>query len=105
VPSWEAFYVWWFDPKKATLTRRLLPAGPWVADAKRDMILGREVRNFSCGTDCFRHYDIDVDSGNILVTISGRSSAVSESVIGTYQLTPGGTSWKKIKDGQPESTQ
>jgi hypothetical protein len=105
VPSWEAFYVWWFDPNKLELTRSLLPAGPWVADAKLDKVLGRDARNFSCGTDCYRHYDVQADSGSILVTISGRASAVSESVIGTYRLSPGGSSWKKIKDGQPESTQ
>jgi hypothetical protein len=105
IPSWEAFYVWWFDPTKATLSRKLLPAGPWVADAKRDMVLGRAARNFSCGTDCYRHYDIEANAGSILVTISGRSSAVSDSVIGTYRLNPGEVVWKKVKDGQPEPTQ
>jgi hypothetical protein len=105
VPSWEAFYVWWFDPKRQTLSRNLLPPGPWVADAKRDAPLGREAHNFPCGTDCYRHYDIEVDSGSILVTISGRASALSDTVMGTYRLNPGGTSWKKIKDGKPEATQ
>jgi hypothetical protein len=104
VPSWEEFYVWWLDPKKETLTRKLLPAGPWVADAKRDTALGRGVRNFSCGTDCYRHYDIEADAGRILVTISGRSSAVSESVIGTYRLDSGNT-WTKVKEGQPDPSQ
>ena len=103
VPSWEKFYVWWFDPRKETLLRKLLPPGPWVADAKRDMILGRGARNFSCGTDCYRHYEIEANAGGILVTISGRLSAVSDSVIGTYRLNPSDASWKKIKDGQPET--
>ena len=102
-PSWQSFYVWWLDPKNDAITRQLLPTGPWVTDAKLDMILGRTFRNSSCGTDCYRHYDIAVDSGIILVTITGRTSAVSERVTGTYQLRPGDTNWKKIKDGQPES--
>jgi hypothetical protein len=105
IPSWETFYVWWLDPKRETLSRQLLPPGPWVTDAKRDVILGRAERNFSCGTDCYRHYDIEVDSGSILVIISGRSSAVSDSALGTYRLSPGEASWRKVKNGQPETTQ
>ena len=105
VPSWQHFYVWWFDPKKETLSRELLPAGPWVDDAKQDQILNRRDRDFACGIDCYRHYDIEVDSGTILVTISGRASAVSENVLGMYRLNPGGKKWTKIKDGQPESAQ
>jgi hypothetical protein len=102
-PSWEHFYIWSFDAKRETIVRQLLPAGPWVTDAKLDVILGRDFRNFSCGTDCYRHFDIKADSGKILVTISGRSSAVSENVLGTYMLDQGGKKWIKIKDGKPES--
>ena len=102
LPTWEQFYVWWFDAKNEAIRRQLLPPGPWVTDAKLDTVLGRDLRNFSCGTDCYRHFEIKTDSGNILVGISGRSSAVSERVIGTYRLGQGDKAWKKIKDGTPE---
>jgi hypothetical protein len=102
IPSWEDFYVWWFDAKHDTIVRQLLPAGAWVTDAKLDVVLGRDLRNFSCGTDCYRHFEIKADSGKIFVTISGRSSAVSEGVMGTYSLDQGGKKWVKIKAGKPE---
>jgi hypothetical protein len=107
-PSWDStqaslehFYVWWLDPQKKTLGRALLPQGPWVGDAKLDKILARDVRNFSCGTGCYRNYEADADSGNIFMTISGRTSAVSEKILGTYKLGPDDTKWRKIRDGNP----
>lgn len=102
-PSLEEFYVWWFDAKHETLQRQLLPRGPWITDAKLDMVLGRAARNFSCGTDCYRHYDVAINSGNVMVTNSGRRSAVSESVMGTYRLRKNSTKWEKVADGKPES--
>jgi len=102
LPSWEQFYVWWFDAKKETIKRQLLPQGPWVADAKRDRELSRDAKNFSCGTDCYRHYDIKTDSGKLFVTITGRLSALSEDVMGTYSLSEGDNKWGKIKEGKPE---
>jgi hypothetical protein len=99
LPTWEQFYVWWFDAKNQTIARQLLPDGPWVADAKLDKVLGRDLRNFSCGTDCYRHFEIKADSGNILVQISGRASAVGESVVGTYKLAKGSAKWEMIKKG------
>jgi len=102
LPSWEQFYIWWLDAKNGSVERQLLPAGPWVADAKLDKVLGRDLRNFSCGTDCYRRFAIQADAGNILVTISGRTSAVNEKVLGTYKLDKGSKEWRKIKDGKPE---
>jgi hypothetical protein len=98
LPSWETFYVWWLDAKNETITRQFLPAGPWVADAMNDGVLLRAFRNFSCGTDCYRHYAMTVASGDVFVTISGRPSAISESVTGTYKLGPGGTTWERTKN-------
>jgi hypothetical protein len=110
-PSWDStqsslehLYVWWLDPQKHTLRRALLPQGPWVDDAKLDKVLARDMRNFSCGTGCYRQYDVEADSGNVLVTITGRASAVSEKVLGTYKLGPNDTKWTKIRDGKPEET-
>jgi hypothetical protein len=107
-PSWDStqaslehFYVWWLDPQKKIVRRALLPQGPWVDDAKLDKILARDVRNFSCGTGCYRNYEFEADSGNIFVTISGRTSAVSEKVLGTYKLGQDDTKWSKIRDGKP----
>jgi hypothetical protein len=97
LPSWQKFYVWWFDARHDQIERELLPAGPWVADARLDGPL-RDARNFSCGTDCYRDYAINVDAGSIFVVISGRPSAISASVTGTYQLSPGSTEWRKIKN-------
>jgi hypothetical protein len=102
LPTWEQYYVWWFDAKNETIRRQLLPPGPWVSDAKLDKVLGRDLRNFSCGTDCYRHFEIKADSGNILVEISGRASAVSESVIGTYKLDKANDKWIMIKKGKPD---
>jgi hypothetical protein len=102
LPSWEHFDAWWLDTEHATLEHVVLPPGLWVSDAKKDDLLLRDTRNFSCGTDCYRSYDIKVDSGSILVEIAGRSSAISEKVLGTYRLAAGASSWTKIKDGQPE---
>jgi hypothetical protein len=109
-PSWDStqaslehFYVWWLDPRKNTVRRALLPQGPWVDDAKLDKVLARDVRNFSCGTDCYRQYEVEADSGNIFVTITGRTSAVSEKILGTYKLGPDDTKWSKIRDGKPSS--
>jgi hypothetical protein len=70
-------------------------------DAKLDKILARDVRNFSCGTGCYRNYEFEADSGNIFVTISGRTSAVGEKVLGTYKLGQDDTKWSKIRDGKP----
>jgi hypothetical protein len=98
--SWEHFYVWWFDARDDKIERRLLPPGPWVADAKNDGI-ERATRNFSCGTDCYRKYEISVVKGTILVTITGRLSAIAESVLGTYKLGKSDSKWEKIKDGKP----
>lgn len=75
-----------------------------MSDAKLDKILARDVRNFSCGTDCYRRYDVEADFGSILMTITGRASAVSEKVLGTYRLGPNDTKWTKIRDGKPEQT-
>jgi hypothetical protein len=105
LPSWEHFDGWWLDTQSATLEHVVLPTGPWVSDAKKDDLLLRDARNFSCGTDCYRSYEIKVDSGNILVEIAGRLSAISQSVIGTYRLSPGDTNWTKIKAGRPEASQ
>jgi hypothetical protein len=110
-PSWDStqaslenLYVWWLDPQKHSLRRVSLPQGPWVDDAKLDKVLARDMRNFSCGTGCYRQYDIGADSGNVLVTITGRASAVSEKVLGTYKFGPNDTKWTKIRDGKPEQT-
>jgi hypothetical protein len=100
-PSLERFYVWWLDPQKKIVRRLLLPQGPWVDDAKLDKVLARDVRNFSCGTGCYRNYEVEADSGDIFFTISGRTSAVSEKILGTYKLGPDGTKWNKIRDGKP----
>ena len=101
ISSWEHFDAWWLDAKKATIEHIILPPGPWVSDAKLDGLLLRAARNFSCGTDCYRHYSIKVDNGNIFVTISGTSSAISEKVIGTYKLKPGDSNWEKIGSNPP----
>jgi hypothetical protein len=103
-PSLERFYVWWLDPQKHAVRRVLLPQGPWVGDAKLDLLFARDFRNFSCGTDCYRKYDVEADSGSVLVTITGRASAVSEKVLGTYRLGPNDTKWTKIRDGKPVQT-
>ena len=71
-------------------------------DAKADGFI-RGVNNFSCGADCYRHYAIEADSGNILVTITGRSSALSKKSFGTYQLGPDQTKWIKVRDGRAET--
>lgn len=76
----------------------MLPAGPWVADAKLDGPLLRDLRNFSCGVDCYRHYEIKVDRGNIYVAISGTAAAISKSVTGTYVLRAGSPNWEKVSD-------
>lgn len=99
IPSWEHFDAWWLDAKNEKIDHIVLPAGPWVTDAKLDAALLREFRNFSCGVDCYRHYNIiKVDSGNIFVSISGTPAAIHESVTGIYKLSPGGTKWEKVKN-------
>ena len=95
IPSWQQFYVWRFDAKTDAVQRVLLPPGPWVADAKLDGIELRAVRNFSCGIDCYRHADIRVNGDNVYVTVTGRASAISESVMGTYRLRLGEKEWLK----------
>lgn len=97
IPSWEHFDAWWLNAKNETIEHIVLPAGPWVSDAKLDIILLRGPRNFSCGVDCYRSYAITVENGNIFVSISGRPSAISQSVTGTYKLSKDGTKWEKIK--------
>jgi hypothetical protein len=101
IPSWEHFDAWWLDAKKATIEHIVLPPGPWVTDAKLDPVFLRAFRNFSCGTDCYRHYSLKVDNGNVVVTISGKPSAISESVTGTYKLKPGGGDWEKARSRPP----
>jgi hypothetical protein len=95
-PSWQAFYVWWFDAKRDSIKRVLLPPGPWVDDAKLDGPLLRGMQNFSCGTGCYRHYEITASSGAIYVTIAGRTSAVSAAVTGTYRFDAGSAGWVKL---------
>jgi len=101
ISSWEHFDAWWLDAKNATIEHIVLPPGPWVTDAKLDGLFLRDVRNFSCGTDCYRHYALKVDSGNVFATISGRPSAISESVTGTYKLKPGSKAWEKEEHRSP----
>jgi len=98
IPSWQKFDAWWLDAKNETLEHIVLPAGPWVSDAKLDKVLLRDVRNFSCGTDCYRSYEIKVENGSIFVTILGRPSAINETVTGTYRLKEDGKGWEKIKN-------
>ena len=107
-PSWDStqsslehLYVWWLDLQKKSIRRTLLPQGPWMDDAKRDVTLGRALQNFSCGIECYRHYEIAADAGTIFATISGRTSALSESTLGTYKLSPGDAKWVKIRNGKP----
>jgi hypothetical protein len=101
IPSWEDFYVWRFDAKTDNLNRQLLPPGPWVDDAKFDGAL-RDVRNAPCGTDCYRHFELKLDAGNVFVSISGKESAINRRVLGTYRLSADGRRWEKIKDGIPD---
>lgn len=96
IPSWEHFDAWWLDANKPSIKHVTLPPGPWVTDARLDAILLRAYRNFSCGTDCYRHYNLKIESGVVLVTIEGRPSAISESVTGTYKLKPDGSDWEKV---------
>jgi len=72
-----------------------------VRDAKLDGVYLRGERNFSCGTECYRAYDVDVDSGTIFITITGQASAVSKNILGRYKLGPTDTKWTKIQDGIP----
>lgn len=94
--SWESFDAWLFDIKSEKVEHIVLPPGPWVADARHDGIFLRAVKNFSCGTDCYRGYDLQLIDGKIQVTISGKPSAISSDVAGTYQLAPDGKTWQKI---------
>jgi hypothetical protein len=103
LPSLENFNVWWFDAKGDTLVRQLLPSGPWVKDAKLDKVLGRDLRNFSCGTDCYRHFAIKADGGKIFMTITGRTSAIGKDVLGMYRLSDDKRSWVKTAEGKPEA--
>jgi hypothetical protein len=98
LPNWEHFDGWWLDTKRETIEHVVLPAGPWVTDANLDKIFLRAFRNFSCGVECYRHYDIKVDGGSIFVSISGTPAAIHENVTGTFKLLGGGTSWEKVKE-------
>lgn len=98
IPSWEHFDAWWLDTSQATVEHIILPPGPWVTDAKLDGVFLRGFRNFSCGVDCYRGYEIRVENGNIIASISGRTSAISKSATGTYRLNKNGTDWEKIKN-------
>lgn len=94
--SWESFDAWLFDIKSEKIEHIILPPGPWVADAQHDGIFLRAVKNFSCGTDCYRGYDLQLINGKIQVNISGKPSAISLDVTGSYKLAPDGKSWQKI---------
>lgn len=94
IASWQHYYVWWLDAKTNKIQRTLLPPGPWVSDAKLDIVLGRAFKNFSCGVGCYRHAEITrVEDGVIYVTVTGRPSAISSSALGTYKLSGG--AWVK----------
>ncbi len=97
LPSWSHFEVWWFDPKTESLTHVVLPRGPWVGDAMLDDVFLRSFRNFSCGVDCYRQFELSVDSGNIFVAISGQPAAIHQSMVGTYELRPGSKKWEKVR--------
>jgi len=98
VPSWEHFDAWWLDLKTKSITHIVLPPGPWVTDAHLDTALLRVFQNAPCGIGCFRHYDLKIEGGNIFVSISGKPSAVSEGVTGTYQLKPDRSGWEKLTE-------
>ena len=96
--SWTHFDAWWLDTNNETIEHVVLPPGPWVDDAGLDDVLLRGPRNFACGVDCYRQYDIKVSGGNIVVTITGRPSAISRSATGTYALHAGTSKWEKVSD-------
>lgn len=94
--SWKSFDAWLFDIKSESVEHIVLPAGPWVANARLDGVLLRGFRNFSAGTDAYRGYDLKLLDRKIQITISGKPSAISRGVTGTYQLAPDRKSWEKI---------
>jgi len=94
-PSWAPFDAWWFDPNTVSLTHIVLPDGPWYADVASDPLF-RPLGCFSCGCDCYRHYEIKVGGGSVFISIAATYGALHDATTGIYILKGGAPKWRKI---------
>jgi hypothetical protein len=97
VQGWTPFNTWWIDVKQKTIEHVLLPAGPWVADAKTDGPL----RKFICHpSDCdtFRHYDFKVAGHKIFVRITAERAVLNGSTLGIYEFDSSANAWLRVAD-------
>jgi hypothetical protein len=102
-PAWAPFNAWWFDPQSRSLAHIVIPNGPWFSDVAADAIV-RPFSCFSCGCDCYRHYDVKVSGGSIFIQISAEYSALRDVTTGTYVLRPASSKWQKIPGTESSTT-
>lgn len=94
-PGWAPFDAWWFDPQTGSLAHIVIPDGPWFSDVAADPIL-RPMSCFSCGCDCYRHYDVKVSAGSIFIRITAEHGALRDATTGIYVLRPASLKWQKV---------